>query len=441
MPEGDGPTETAAADEDVMGAKVINNGLLCSILQCMSSAPNAEDLIARIERDVEKPEILEARKKLFSYFRDVICNERKKPVLEVERNTTKRYIQDIVNQLLKVDRETEIKMFCMPYDYDRQKFESEGERFKNVIEKEVANEFDLKIEALEHRMNEKHRELHNSIVESVNRAMQAKTSYASAAAYGGTKPKELGSDGPPVVTVMGPPPAPLVGGHARAEVPGVAQEGGGGHRTEIRQQNFSSLGQGNSRFRGRSPSVKRGRGDSPVSTADRSSSRPPKQMKCVVGTSNNAVQTSRKMRSPPADIFVWGVHPETTLQDIIADLADSGVIVEEKDIEKKSKPEAFLCSYKISVKAEQLAIALDPNVWPLRVKVREYIYYSKKNPRQDRHDRQAGHSGQAVGGHAGHGQHQQHAVQVGPQSEHGELPLVHNRYELPEGMDVNNTTV
>ena len=160
-------------------------------------------------------------------------------------------------------------------------------------------------------------------------------------------------------------------------------------------------------------------------------------MKCVVGSSNNAVQTGRKMRSPPADIFVWGVHPDTTVQDIIADLADSGVIVDEKDIEKKSKPEAFLCSYKISVKAEQLSIALDPTVWPLRV----YVYFSKRNPRQDRRDGQAGHAGQAAAGYAGHRQHGQHAQYGGPQTEHGELSLIQNRYDLPAGVDVNNTTV
>ena len=92
MPLGDGTSVSAAAD--VTGARVINNGLLCSILHCMSSAPNKDDLIARIERDVDRHEILEARKKLFTYFSDIIYNERKKPILEVERNST-----DIVNQL------------------------------------------------------------------------------------------------------------------------------------------------------------------------------------------------------------------------------------------------------------------------------------------------------------------------------------------------------
>ena len=51
------------------------------------------------------------------------------------------------------------------------------------------------------------------------------------------------------------------------------------------------------------------------------------------------------MRSPPADIFVWGIHPDTSTQDIIADLAESEIVVEERDIEKKSRAEAFLVSY------------------------------------------------------------------------------------------------
>ena len=33
------------------------------------------------------------------------------------------------------------------------------------------------------------------------------------------------------------------------------------------------------------------------------------QKKYVVGTANHV---GRKMRSPPADIFVYGVHPDTT---------------------------------------------------------------------------------------------------------------------------------
>ena len=33
--------------------------------------------------------------------------------------------------------------------------------------------------------------------------------------------------------------------------------------------------------------------------------------KFVVGTASSST-SGRKMRSPPADIFIWGVHPDTT---------------------------------------------------------------------------------------------------------------------------------
>lgn len=424
-----------------MGSKVINNGLLCSILHVMSAAPNEDELIARIEHDVAIDEILEARKKLFSYFSDVICSERKKPILDVDRHTTKRYIKDIVDQLVKIDKNTDVKIFCMPYDYDRHKFESESTKLTNVIEREISNEFDNKIEALEHRMNEKHRALHDSIVESVNRALQQKSgqsepSYASVA-FGGARPKT----GAGITGATGPPPVILSvpgGQHQgltakdnymqnRAPEGAVGGQPNGGEHLRVQSRLLE-------RVRGRSPSVKRLRSEdgSPVTVTGRSGSRQPKQ-KCVVGTSNNAVQTGRKMRSPPADIFVWGIHPETTVQDIIADLADSGVIIQEKDVEKKSKAEAFLCSYKISVRAEHLQTALDPTVWPLRVKVREYIYYSKKNPRQENNQQRARQGGEQPQPRQDGPLHGGHAADQA-KHEQGELSLIQNRYVLPDGV-------
>ena len=46
-----------------------------------------------------------------------------------------------------------------------------------------------------------------------------------------------------------------------------------------------------------------------------------------------------------------------------------------------SKPEANLCSYRISVLNTDLQKALNPSIWPLRVRVREFIHYSNK-PKQ-----------------------------------------------------------
>ena len=59
------------------------------------------------------------------------------------------------------------------------------------------------------------------------------------------------------------------------------------------------------------------------------------------------------------------------------------------DIVKKSKDDAPLNSYKISVPAADLSKALDASVWPLRVKVREYIYYPKKRNSPQQQDKQA----------------------------------------------------
>ena len=110
-----------------------------------------------------------------------------------------------------------------------------------------------------------------------------------------------------------------------------------------------------------------------------------KKKTVVVGTSV-ANTSGRKLRSPPADIFVWGLHQETTVDDLVKDLSESGIVVEPTGVVKKSKEGAALLSYKISVRAEDLSKALDPSIWPLRVKVKEYIYYPKKKPNNENSD-------------------------------------------------------
>ena len=85
----------------------------------------------------------------------------------------------------------------------------------------------------------------------------------------------------------------------------------------------------------------------------------------------------------------WGVHPETTPDDIVSDLAVSGINITTNDIMKKSRENAALNSYKISVPAADLQQALSPDIWPLRVKVREYVYYPRKaKPIKENQDEQ-----------------------------------------------------
>ena len=136
------------------------------------------------------------------------------------------------------------------------------------------------------------------------------------------------------------------------------------------------------------------------------------------------------MRSPPADIFVYGVHPDTSTEDIVLDLADSGIIIQEKDITNKSREDAHLQCYKISIKAEDLSKALDPAVWPMRVKVREFIHYSKKNARANANsgsnqsgtgsgDRHWAGNGNGGGPPAGPGAHVGGVGHPGPAASHG----------------------
>ena len=116
-------------------------------------------------------------------------------------------------------------------------------------------------------------------------------------------------------------------------------------------------------------------------TQNRSSKPESAKQKFVVGTACTS-SMGRKMRTPPADIFVWGLHPDTTVEDIVNDLASSDIKIEASDVERKSKDGAPRNSYRISVPATDLLKALDPSIWPLRVKAREYIYYSSKKKQQ-----------------------------------------------------------
>ena len=399
---------------------MINNGLLCSIALSMSSFPNKDDFVTQVERKCDIPDIMEARRMLFTHYKDVICPERNEHILGIKRKSTKNFILDIVNQMMKIDKTgSDMDMFCMPWNYKLKVFESEEESIVRTMENEMSTELDMKIEALEKRLNEKNRLLHSSIVESVQKALgntnvagstfvAGVPSYANVVGKTGTEtgaiPKILvnGADGPGVGAGLG-------GGWADAGA------GSGGHVN----RGTDSLGL--RRIRSRSDSNKRRRGNDgePVDTqVEAGNVIPPRRVHkpCVVGTAG--ITAGRKMRSPPADIFVWGVHNATTIEDIVGDLADSEIIIKEEDVIKKSNKEAYLSSYKISVKAEDLQKVLDPYVWPLRVKVRPFIHYSRK-PKQN-----------SVGPNPPAGADVQHERDQG---ERGQLPvaLAPNRFALP----------
>jgi len=125
--------------------------------------------------------------------------------------------------------------------------------------------------------------------------------------------------------------------------------------------------------RERSPSVKRGLNDGINSQNKRRNVGKP----VVSGTRTQ--EKIRKIKSPPADIFCYGIPKGTTKQDIVDDLEEADIKITVGDIVQMSKPNetSNVISFKISVPAEDLEKALDPTVWPLRVRVREFIHYRK----------------------------------------------------------------
>ena len=197
------------------GRKVICDGLLCCILHRMSSAANEEEFIAAIERDITEKEILESRTKLFTYFNQEMCNEQKKPILQVTRASVNRNIRDIVTKMTKIDLGDTDSLFYMPWDYKLETFETDTTVRAKKIEKEIVAEVDVKIDSLENKMEEKNKILmelsqskFNEVLERVNVANTVVNSYADVAApvqhgaadaglvsgcgapYGGARPKD-----------------------------------------------------------------------------------------------------------------------------------------------------------------------------------------------------------------------------------------------------------
>ena len=352
----------------VFSGQVIVDGLLCCVARAISRKANMNELSEAVMREFEKGEIANSWTVLFTHFSNAWCKERNKPVIQVARTETRLMVKDIMDHLVMLDTAGEqLQILCMPWNYIINNLETDSEVRAQHMVTESASHVDSKIEAMEQRMIAKNQEMFISLkamIENISAPRQQGATYAGVAA----QDQQAGHH------VWGP----QVG--ARGAGPGVQVRvtPAAGYSSRGRDGSLQvSAGQG----RGRSPSIKRVRldnGDTLEVVQDRSNNKSTNNPKKAVTGTSNANITGRKMRSPPADIFVYGVHPDTTEEDIVTDLADSGIVIHSKDVLKKSKEEAPLKSFKISVKAEDLQKALDPSVWPLRVKVREYIYYSKR---------------------------------------------------------------
>ena len=329
--------------------KLVVDGLLCCIAKALSREASLPELISIVERESNDVEVKSSWVKLFDHYHEAYDAGQKKFIKDINRQTTKNRIEDIVNQLNKADKRCDLNFLVMPWNYSIIDLKTDSEKLTDILAAEKAKDHETKFEAFERKMDRKHSELCTSLQNIMQEfiASQARPAPSASFASVAAQPAGVGAQ--------------------------VSAGGGLQPHARVLQQHQ----------RGRSPSVKRQRADdgsSVTTVSENDATKKPSKSKAVVGTSDSN-KAGRKMKSPPADIFVWGVHPDTTIEDIVNDLADSNIIVKETDIEKKSRDEAYLCSYRISVPASDLQKALDPSIWPLRVKVREFIHYARKSPK------------------------------------------------------------
>ena len=386
-----------STEETAGGRKIICDDLVCSIAQALSRKAEISDIVTAVAREYGNEEITESWKNYFSVFNDVMCKERKKPIVEIARTEIRLNISDIVNHLNSFEKVDDLSFLMMPWRSKVNPLENDGEIVARTIVEANSGHVEKKIEELEKRIDTKNKAYFESLQTELRSLIAGINPTVSGPSFASAR-------------AMGPPLAPAPQDRGR---PGRDLNRGGAQSFRDRSTSANKRARVEDAHElagGESPEA----GGQALHVHDRHHSRQNRSQsrtkKYVVGTLNTNQRQGRKMKSPPVDIFIYGMHPDTTDDDIINDLKDSDIVIEARDIIKKSKPESALHSYKISVNAEDLQKALDPSIWPMRVKVREYIYYSRKNLRnQQQSPRDQGHQGADGGQRHAEGHHRQRA--------------------------------
>ena len=328
---------------DVSGKTIIVDGVLASLFYAFDRYPDKAVINATLARTFGFEALKSSRALLYQAFS--LQDDNRKIT---EKRTEQTLLKDLWEKVTKIDlmRLGDV-IITMPYNFSIPQFVSDAD-YQSEIARNTGNVMMLeRMSALEKKMEDKNSEL-MKMLQFINTRV---------------------SEYPPVPSSGTPYPS-FTQSYASAAAPGSPLP-----RFQGQQQNSTQRG---TLFRERTASFKRPRPDNDVPIP---SKRKNIEKKIVIGSRTQ--ENSRKMKSPPVDIFVYGIPKDTIKEDIIADLADSDIQISESDIVLMSKGTPVVVSYKISVKAEDLEKALNPTVWPLRVKVREFIHYRSRDKGQN----------------------------------------------------------
>ena len=268
-----------------------------------------------------------------------------------DKRTEDTLLKDLWEKITKIDMKGQGEVVvCMPYNFTIPQFVSDAEYLAETAQDTTNTMVLERMTVLEKRVDDKNNEM-MKLLQNINDKVNVS---------------------PPL-----PPPTFAPATYSAAAAQGGMRGTGGGVRNQGRPQHLNIPGGSALPFRDRSPSVKRGISDVLQPNIANQSKRRIMSKNIVSGS--RTLDKVRKMKSPPADIFVYGIYKDTTKSDIVEDLAECDIQIAEGDIQLMSKGSPAVVSYKISVKAEDLVKVLDPTVWPLRVKVREFIHYKKRH--------------------------------------------------------------
>ena len=315
------------------GKTILVDGALASIFYAFDRYADKAVINATLARTFGFDQLKNARSLLYQAFSLQDDNGR-----IPDKRTEETLLKDLWEKVSRIDMKGHGDVvICMPYNFSIPQFISDADYTAEATRDTCSAMLLERMNSLEKKVEEKNAVMMN-LVQSI-----------------GTKCNLI------VPSVPQPMPPSFVQSYATAAA----------SRLQGRPQHLAAPG---GSARDRSPSVKRMRGEQNHPSNKRRNT----EKQIVTGTRTN--DRIRKMKSPPVDIFVYGVPKDTMKADIVDDLAESDIQISIEDIVLMSKGNPSVVSYKVSVKAEDLQKALDPAVWPLRVKVREFIHYRRRQP-------------------------------------------------------------
>ena len=94
--------------------KMLCDGMLCDIARAASRIADTNELIEAVLREYDHDLIHVSWKNYFTLFKDVMCKERNKPVIDIARTEIKLIVADIVKHLKSFDKSDDIDFLMMP---------------------------------------------------------------------------------------------------------------------------------------------------------------------------------------------------------------------------------------------------------------------------------------------------------------------------------------